>query len=433
MTVIEHTYTPRGACVDLFSRRDPELLLAGPAGTGKSRACLEKLHLMAMVNPGMRGLMVRKAQVSLASSGLVTWRRDVIPEAVEAGLVSFYGGSAVVSAQYRYSNGSVVVVGGLDKASKIMSTEYDIIYVQEATEITAEDWESLTTRLRNGVVSFQQLLADCNPDAATHWLHQRCLAGRTGLLEAQHSDNPRLFDLDGSQTPYGADYMGKLDALTGVRYLRLRKGLWSTAEGVIFEDWDTHRHVVPAFKIPDSWSRIISIDFGYTNPAVVQWWALDEDDRMFCYREVYVTETLVEDLAAKINQHSAGEPRAKQMVCDHDAEGRAQLRKHTGMGTTAATKKVSEGIQAVQGRLRAAADGRSRLFFVEGYQTGRDSALVDASKPTCTTEEIPAYVWDTTRTGLKETPVKQDDHGCDAMRYAVMAVDGKRTPKVRWL
>jgi len=434
VTTLVHDYTPRGSCVDLFSCRDPELLLSGPAGTGKSRACLEKLHLMALINPGMRGLMVRKTQVSLASSGLVTWRRDVIPESQAAGLVEFYGGSAVEAAQYRYRNGSTVVVGGLDKASKIMSTEYDLIYVQEATELTAEDWEALTTRLRNGKVSFQQLLADCNPDAATHWLHQRALSGRTTMLEARHTDNPRLYAEDGTVTPYGADYMAKLDALTGVRRLRLRQGLWSTAEGVIFEEWDPTIHVVDRFEIPDEWDRIISVDFGFTNPMVVQWWAVDADGRMFCYRELYRTKTLVADMAAEVAGLMANEPRPKMVVTDHDAEGRAQLRKILGIGTTAARKQVTEGLQAVAERLRVAGDGRPRLFFFRDALVAPDGDLVEASMPTCTIEEIPAYVWDTSgRVGVKESPVKADDHGCDAMRYAVMALDKKKPHSVRWM
>ena len=44
-------------------------------------------------------------------------------------------------------------------------------------------------------------------------------------------------------------------------------------------------------------------------------------------------------------------------------------------------------------------------------------------KPTCTAQEIPSYVWRTTKDGQ---PVKEEpdptapDHGCDALRYAAM-------------
>ena len=54
-------YMPLGAARQLMLCRDPEVLLSGPAGTGKSRASLEKLHLAAMRYPGMRGLIVDNA------------------------------------------------------------------------------------------------------------------------------------------------------------------------------------------------------------------------------------------------------------------------------------------------------------------------------------------------------------------------------------
>jgi len=41
--------------------------------------------------------------------------------------------------------------------------------------------------------------------------------------------------------------------------------------------------------------------------------------------------------------------------------------------------------------------------------------LRDAGKPACTAEEVGGYVWNDAKT--KEQPKKEDDHGCDAMRY----------------
>ena len=76
-TVLEHTYRPRGACIDLFNYRGPEVLMSGPAGTGKSRACLEKLHRMMLATAGARGLIVRKTGVSLTSTALVTYRQQL--------------------------------------------------------------------------------------------------------------------------------------------------------------------------------------------------------------------------------------------------------------------------------------------------------------------------------------------------------------------
>src|ERR1700756_2401802 len=116
---VEHRYRPVGSAARLWSCPAPEVLLSGPAGTGKSRACLEKLHAMALRNPGMRGLICRKTAVSLGSTALVTFREHVAKEALASGEVKWYGGSQQEAASYRYGNGSVIVVGGMDKATRI--------------------------------------------------------------------------------------------------------------------------------------------------------------------------------------------------------------------------------------------------------------------------------------------------------------------------
>jgi PBSX family phage terminase large subunit len=439
-TALTHRYTPRGTARDLFACRDPEVLVSGPAGTGKSRGCLEKLHMMALLNPGLRGLIVRKTLASLGSTALVTWRTHVVAEALATGVVAFYGGSPQEAASYRYTNGSVITVGGMDRSTRIMSSEYDIVYVQEATELTEDDWEAITTRLRNGKVSFQQLLADCNPDAPHHWLKVRCDAGKTLMLDSRHEDNPLLFDDSGALTEIGTAYIGKLDNLTGVRYQRLRRGLWVAAEGLIYEEWDPVRHLVDPFPIPATWTRYWSVDFGFTNPLVLQCWAEDPDGRLFLYRELYRTKRLVEDHARDILKlvrdvkQAWREPRPRAIICDHDAEDRATLERHLGMSTVPAQKTVSDGIQAVATRLRIDGTGRPRIGVFRDAVVARDHELVDQRKPACTAEEIVGYVWDTgAGKKIKETPLKENDHGCDALRYMVAHLDLGAQPRVRFL
>lgn len=430
MTIIaqEHRYRPRGTQAELMSSRAPEVLLSGPAGTGKSRACLEKIHTMCLTFPYMRALFVRKTAVSLTSTALVTFNRDVIAEAKLTGDVVWYGGSTQESAQYRYRNGSVIVVGGMDKATRIMSSEYDMIYIQEATELDEDDWEALTTRLRNGKAPIQQMIADCNPDHPTHWLKQRCDQDRTVMLNCTHEENPRLFDDLGALTDGGRDYIGKLDALSGVRYLRLRKGLWAAAEGVVYENYDPAVHLIKPFDVPKDWRRWWSVDFGYTHPLVWQNWAEDPDGRLYLTMEIFRAQTLVEEHARKILSMVAGQRKPDAIICDHDAEGRATLEKHLNMPTRAAFKGVMEGIEAVQVRLK-----QRRLFIFEGACRERDADLADRKHPTCTADEIPGYVWMDGLKNNKEGPVKEEDDGCDALRYMVAARDLTGPPRARWL
>lgn len=435
---LEHVYEPWGAAKTLFSSRVSEVLLSGPAGTGKSRACLEKLHAMMLANPGARGLIIRKTQESMKSSALVTYREHVAPEYIANGDVEWYGGSTQEAAQYRYGNGSSITVGGMDKATKIMSTEYDVAYVQEAIELTEDDWEAITTRLRNGQISFQQLIADTNPSVPQHWLKQRCDRGSTLMLHSRHEDNPTLFQ-DGVLTPRGEAYIGTLDALTGVRKERLRYGRWVAAEGLVYEEYDPAIHLKDPMEDPPwEWPRWWVVDFGYRNPAVCQFWAQDPDGRLHLYREIYQTGLLVEDLAkqmlAAMKTKRGTEPWPRAILTDHDLTDRKTLEKALGRGTKAAKKDVSTGIEAVKKRLRVGKDGTPGLYIHRGALLHRDQTLNDAKKPCSTEEEVVGYVWDTSGTkGVKEVPLKENDHGMDCVRYLCSELTTRSLPKVRYL
>lgn len=423
------SYSPRGASRELFTLRDSELLISGPAGTGKSRSCLEKLHLCASKYAGMSALMARKTLVSLTSTTLVTYTKRVL-HPLDG--VTFFGGSAQEPPHYRYPNGSRIVVGGMDKPSKIMSSDYDLIYIPEATELVEDDWESCTTRLRNWVMPFQQLLGDCNPGPPHHWLKKRADAGVITMKESRHEDNPELFDEAGNLTDRGADYIGKLDRLTGVRLLRLRKGIWAAAEGMVYADaWDPALHLIDRRDLPREWPRYWVVDFGYTNPFCWQQWAEDPDGRLYREREIYMTQRLVEDHCKDILAVTKNDPKPRAVICDHDAEDRATFERHAGLRTTAAHKAVSPGIQATASRLKASGDGRPRLFFLRDSLVERDESLTDRGLPTCTEEEIEGYVWDT-RAGRKkgEEPLKEHDHGMDCTRY--MVADRDLTMKRGW-
>lgn len=464
-----HHYQPRGTALAMFKDHSPEILMSGPAGTGKSRACLEKLHALALKYPGFRGLIMRKTAASLGASALATWRKYVIPEATTAGITWYYGGSSEEPPQYRYENGSAIMIGGMDKATRIMSTEYDVIFAQEAIELTDEDWESANSRLRNGAMPYQQLLADTNPSAPLHWLKQRCDKGICKIYFSTHEENPVYFSMGvdpatGQQvfavTEKGEAYIARLDRLTGVRYKRLRSGLWVAAEGVIFEDWDEGIHVVDPFPIPDAWPRYWAVDFGMVNPFVCQMWAETPDGQLIMYREIYRTSKLVAEHCVDIldtctevdpNYTRADgdpafrgrvwiEPKPWAVICDHDAEGRGQLRRHLGLGAKAADKAVIEGIERAQIRLRRRADGKPGAMFFRNARVGPpDPRLEDAKKPTCTVEEFPGYVWLvrptpavlTTQRSTKEEPVKENDHGMDTFRYLSVYRDPIRRPGLK--
>lgn len=422
LTAKQKAYQPHGTARELMYYKGPEVLMSGPAGTGKSRACLEKLHILAEKYPGMRALILRKTRESLTQAALVTYENEVVPE----GHPVLSGPKRNMRQSYRYPNGSEIVVGGLDKSQKVMSTQYDIAYIQEAIEVDENDWENVTTRLRNGVLPYQQLMADTNPSYPTHWLKKRCDAQRCKMFDTPYSDNPVYWDhRNNTWTPAGAVYIEKLDNLTGARYYRLRKGLWVAAEGAVYDLWDPNVHIVDRFDPPFDWLRIWSVDFGFTNPFVWHNWVISPDDEMFLYQEYYHTGKLVEDVCPEIRVATLGQPKPQVIVCDHDAEDRETFKRHIGLQTKAAFKSVSPGLQAVSARMKLDVRGRPKIAIMRGTLIHPpDPALRDKKLPLCTSEEVDGYIWDVSGGQKKgDQPLKENDHGQDAKRYAVAFKD----------
>lgn len=439
MTATVVRFEPRGANVDLLKCRDAEVAAVGRAGTGKTLAACWKMHLAAMQVPNMRGLMLRATHISLTSTTLITFQRQVAAQALADGSVRWFGGSSKDPAAFRYANGSTILVAGGDRPEKFLSAELDRIFCDEAVEIGLDLYETLISRLRGQADTYRQILLTTNPSHPSHWIKRRADAGTLRMITSTHRDNPYYVNRDGTYTEPGREYMEKLDALTGARRLRLRDGLWVASEGAVFEGWDDSVHMIDRFDVPREWPRWWSIDLGYTNPFCWQDWREDPDGRLYLVREIYMTKRLAEEHAKtilKIMAQNPDEPRPRAIICDHDAEDRATLEKHLGMSTSPAKKTVSDGIQAVQSRLKAAGDGRPRLFVMRGGLVEEDRSLLGAGRPTRTSEEIPGYVWAVRPgqgAGLKEEPVKQNDHGCDALRYMVAERDLRGRPQVRFV
>lgn len=88
-------------------------------------------------------------------------------------------------------------------------------------------------------------------------------------------------------------------------YMRkaLLEGRWDVVEGAFFEsEWDPDLHVCRPFNIPVNWKRFRSCDWGYKTHGVVHWWALDDDDTLWCEREYSFRLQEVDKVAQRIKE-----------------------------------------------------------------------------------------------------------------------------------
>lgn len=431
LNAADKRFVLRGNNLAIQTLNDPEALLVGAAGTGKTLGILIKLDKLMRTYRGARALIVRKVRADLAQTTLVTYERDVL------GLENpiCVGVQRESRHSYKYPNGSEVVVGGMDRPGKILSAEYDFIYPAEAVQFEEEDWETFTMRVaRRDVIPFPQVVGDTNPDRPDHWLKKRCDEGKTRLLPTSHKDNPAFWDdVAEDWTPLGRRYvLERLASLTSVRRKRFFDGEWAGADGAVFEGWNSAIHLInddpmKAWGLLDADGRwhfkrvIASVDWGFTNPGVIEVWGVDGDGRIYLIRQVYMTGRLIEWWVERAKALRAAFS-IERFECDPSEPGFIEAFNRAGLRAMKAQNGIREGIDAVNERLAVAKDGRPRLYVLRSSLAERDEALADEKKPLSLQDEITGYVWAKSADGKvsKEQPQAGDDHALDALRYACM-------------
>lgn len=383
--------------------------MEGPVRTGKTRALLERSYILATKHPKSRQLWLRKTRISMNESVLQTFEDHVLPQ----GHYLLHKASRGHRQKYVFRNGAEVILGGMDEPTRILSTEFDIIVVFEATEIELDEWETLITRASNMGMPYRQILADCNPAHPGHWLNERFkitpkTSSRFRLL-SRLEDNPKFYSEQLSDwTREGRELIAKLETLTGPRYLRLRKGIWSAIEGMIYDTWDKAVFVTDDKFEPET--VIAGVDKGFPNPSCILPIGINADGKVRVLTEFYKPSVLAVDLVKEAERLAELYDIELFMVDPSCAELIQQLNV-AGLPAKKANNNVQAGIDCVASYLTILADSKPWLSI--------------APQATNTCSEFTGYRWK--EKSVKEEPVKENDHAMDALRYGMMEVARRQT------
>ena len=170
-------------------------------------------------------------------------------------------------------------------------------------------------------------------------------------------------------------------------------------EGLVYKEFDS-RHVIDKVPLEKIIAKRGCIDFGFTNPAAMYTVGRDGDANYYIYDEFYETGKLQDELNQQMSVR-----KLDSWYPDHAEADRLESMRRAGLRVNEISKDVRAGIDTVQNLLK-----QNRLFIHKD----------------CTNLifEFNFYRW-RPKTGSKidlnepEEPIKEHDHGLDAVRYAL--------------
>ena len=270
--------------VEFFKANARHIAYGGARGGGKSWAMRMKFVLLALNYSNLKLLLLRRTMQELREN-------HILP------LMALLNGVATYKADdkaFVFPNGSRLKLGYCDSendAFQYQGQEYDVIGFEEATLFTWPMVQFILTCNRSIRSDFSpRAYYTMNPGGASHAEFKRLFIDRKFkngekpsdylFIPARVYDNKVLMDNN-------PEYIRLLENLPE----HLRKahldGDWNIFIGQVFSEFRTELHVVEPFEIPKSWTRYRSMDWGFSKPFSVHWYAIDYDDNIYVTNEYY--------------------------------------------------------------------------------------------------------------------------------------------------
>ena len=274
----------------------------GARGGGKSWALRKKITLLCLRYDGIKVLLLRRTYPELKENHINTLLGELKGIAV-------YKESDKV---FTFHNGSKIKLGYCDSERDVLQyqgIEYDVICMDEATQFTEYQFQTLTACLRGANDFPKRMYLTCNPGGVGHeWVKRIFINKRYKpdenpddyeFISATIFDNKILMEKD----PH---YLSMLNNLDDKLRQAWRDGNWDMLAGQYFSEFDRSVHIVEPFVIPEHWKKYRAIDYGLDCLACV-WVAVDELGNYYVYREYGEPDRIISDGARDIIELSQGE------------------------------------------------------------------------------------------------------------------------------
>jgi phage terminase large subunit len=185
--------------------------------------------------------------------------------------------------------GGIIKFRNLDDPSKYQSAEFAAIAVDELTKNKKEVFDDLRNRLRWVGIPDVHFIAGTNPGGIGHSWVKKLWMDRIFDENEQEQDQFYYIPARLEDNPYREPgYERQLESLPPDKRKAYRDGDWNIFKGQYFTEWRNDIHTCQPFQIPDDWKHFCALDYGYTAPASLGWYATSPDGVLYRYKEVYV-------------------------------------------------------------------------------------------------------------------------------------------------
>lgn len=429
-----------------MARWEDEALYGGAAGGGKSDALLAEALRQVHI-PHYRGILFRKTYPELA---------DLIDRSTEIYKPAFpkakYNDSKHI---WTFPSGAKISFGNMQHRkdrTKYQGRHFDFVGFDEMTHFTWEEYSYMMSRNRpNGPGTICYMRSATNPGGIGHgWAKQRfimpCRAGMKTMVDkitiidpngnkiiipktrifvpATVFENQKLMSND-------PNYIARLASMSQKESEALLYGSWDMFDGQVFVEWrdDPERyrdrrwtHVIEPFVVPKGFEIIRSLDWGYSKPFSVAWYAADYDGVIYRIREFYgctgTPDTGLKWDAQKVAEHIKQIEREDSNLRGHNIFGVAD----PAIFSKSSGPSIADTFAENQIYFRPASNDRLQGKMQCHYRLAFDEEgfpkfyVFNTCKHFIRT--VPSLVY--SDTDVEDVDTRQEDHIYDEWRYCMM-------------
>lgn len=273
-------------------------------------------------------------------------------------------------------------------------------YVNEASLAKQEVFAEIISRCSG---EGARILADTNPDNPEHWLKKEYIDKPNDNVKAFH------FELD-DNTFLSDRYRKNIKAATpsGMFYDRDIKGLWVSADGVVYKDFDANKHYIKSDELPRLSKFYCGVDWGYEHWGSIVVIGETDDGTAYLIEE---HAKQYEEIDYWVGIAKGIQERYGQKVpfyCDSARPEHVARFKRDRLNAFNADKARLSGVESVARKMKC------------------DKLYICRDKVEKFPNEIYQYVWDE-KSG---EPIKQFDDVLDSLRYAIYTDESRNNKRV---